>query len=220
MADVSSIISAGVIGLFSGFVFSIPVGPINLAIINEGAKRGFRWGVLIAFGAIAMDIIYCGVAFAGFSELFATHLLRATMELLSFLALIYLGLKYLSATHLEASSKSLELVEHKLHPHTAFMIGFVRVLGNPAVLLFWITLSASFMSHEVIANTWPSKSACVLGLASGAFGWFVLLSFLVSLGHGRFSAKTLVRMSHVSGACLLLVALYLAVRLVRLLAQS
>jgi hypothetical protein len=74
--------------------------------------------------------------------------------------------------------------------------------------------------RSIIADTWPTKGACVLGLASGAFGWFVLLSFLVSLGHGRFSAKTLVRMSHVSGACLLLVALYVGVRLVRLLAQS
>src|ERR1041385_180424 len=163
MADVTSIVSAVVIGLVSGFLISIPVGPINLAIINEGAKRGFKWGVLIGFGAIAMDIIYCGVAFAGFSGMFSTRLLRATIELLSFLALIYLGIKYLQATELPATSKSLELVEHTLHPHTAFMIGFVRVLGNPSVLLFWITLSASFMSHEVIKDTWPSKGACVLG---------------------------------------------------------
>jgi threonine/homoserine/homoserine lactone efflux protein len=220
MADVTSIISAAVIGLVSGFLFSIPVGPINLAIINEGAKRGFKWGVLIGFGAIAMDIIYCSLAFAGFSGLFATRLLRATIELLSFLALIYLGVKYLLATHLPATSRSLELVEHKLHPHTAFMIGFVRVLGNPSVLLFWIALSASFMSHDVIQDTWSSKGACVMGMATGAFGWFVLLSFLVSLGHGRFSPKTLLRMSHFSGACLLLVAGYVAVRLVRLLAQQ
>jgi threonine/homoserine/homoserine lactone efflux protein len=219
MVDVGSIISAGVIGLLSGFVFSVPVGPINLAIINEGAKRGFKWGVLIGFGAIAMDIVYCSLAFAGFSGLFTTRLLRATIELLSFLALIYLGLKYLSATSMPATSKSLELVEHKLHPHTAFMLGFVRVLGNPAVLLFWIALSASFMSHEVIADTWISKGVCVIGLAVGAFSWFVLLSFLVSLGHGRFSAKTLLRMEHVSGACLLLVAVYVGVRLVRVLAQ-
>src|SRR5438067_12694115 len=102
MVDVNSIISASVIGLVSGFVFSIPVGPINLAIINEGVQRGYRWGVLSAFGAIGMDIIYCGLAFAGFSGLFTTRLLRATMELLSFLALIYLGIKYRSATHLDA----------------------------------------------------------------------------------------------------------------------
>ncbi|MFO1501512.1 MAG: LysE family transporter [Verrucomicrobiota bacterium] len=219
MMDVQASIYAAVIGVVSGFLISIPVGPINLAIINEGAKRGFKWGVLIGFGAIAMDIIYCGVAFAGFSGLFSTRLLRATIELLSFLALIYLGVKYLQATNLPATTKSVEMVEHKLHPHTAFMIGFVRVLGNPAVLLFWITLSASFMSHEWIDDTWTTKAACVVGMATGAFAWFVLLSFLVSLGHGRFSAKTLLRMSHVSGACLLLAAVVVGIRLVKLLAH-
>ena len=56
MADLTSIISAVVIGLISGFLISIPVGPINLAIINEGAKRGFKWGVLIGFGAIGQQV--------------------------------------------------------------------------------------------------------------------------------------------------------------------
>ncbi len=219
MGDLNVILSAFTIGVISGFLISIPVGPINLAIINEGAKRGFRWGVLIGFGAIAMDIIYCGIAFAGFSGMFTTRLLRATIELLSFLALLYLGIKYMQATHLPATTKGVELVEHKLHPHTAFTIGFVRVLGNPAVLLFWITLSASFMSHEWVDDTWTSKGACVVGMAAGAFAWFVLLSFLVSLGHGRFSAKSLVRMSHISGACLLAAALVVGVRLIRLLAH-
>ena len=195
------------------------MGPINLAIINEGAKRGFKWGMLIGIGGLTMDVIYCGAAFAGFSGLFTTRLLRATIELLSFLALIYLGTKYLQTTDLPATTKGVELVEHTLHPHTAFMIGFGRVLGNPAVLLFWITLSASFMSHEWIEDTVPSKVACVAGMAAGAFAWFVLLSYLVSLGHGRFSAKTLIRMSHVSGACLLLAALIVGVRLVGLLAH-
>jgi threonine/homoserine/homoserine lactone efflux protein len=216
---VNSLISALVIGLVSGFIISIPVGPINLAIINEGAKRGFRWGVLIGFGAIAMDIIYCATAFAGFAGMFTTPVLQASIQLLSFLALVYLGIKYLQAKDLPATSKSLEIVEHRLHPHTAFTIGFVRVLGNPAVLLFWIFLSAFIMSHEWIDDTWASRGACVVGMATGAFTWFVLLSFLVSLGHGRFSARSLVRMSHLSGLCLLLAALPVGIRLIKLLAH-
>src|SRR2546422_7923188 len=33
-------------GFLSGFIISIPVGPINLTIINEGARRGFAWAAL------------------------------------------------------------------------------------------------------------------------------------------------------------------------------
>ena len=116
----------GLIGFVSGFLSSIPTGPISLTIINEGARRGFRWAALIGFGAIVMDFIYCAVAFAGFSGLFSSELMRATMQLLSFLATLYLGIKYLVVTDLPATTKTVEAVEHKLHPHTAFMIGFVR----------------------------------------------------------------------------------------------
>src|SRR5512133_2860375 len=105
MDGLATLGSSLVIGLIFGFLFSIPVGPINLAIINEGAKRGFKWGVLIGFGAIAMDILYCGAAFAGFSGMFGTPVWQATIELLSFLALIYLGVKYLQATELPATTK-------------------------------------------------------------------------------------------------------------------
>jgi threonine/homoserine/homoserine lactone efflux protein len=219
MAEFSEIVVASLKGLLSGFLISLIPGPINITILNEGAKRGFRWAVVIGFGAVVMDFIYCAMAFAGFSGLFGSRELRAVIELLSFLAMLYLGIKYLLLKDLPATSKSVELVEHKLHPHTAFMTGFVRVLGNPGVLLFWVTLAATFTSHEWIDDTWASKTACVIGMSMGAFAWFVFLSFVVSLGHGRFSAKTLLRMSHISGASFLIMALIIGIRLVKLIAR-
>ena len=213
-------LTAFIAGVISGFVVSIPVGPINITIINEGARRGFFWAFMIGLGAMVMDLFYCGVAFAGFSGLFASRTIRAVMELLSFLFLIWLGFKYLLARSLPATTPTVEKVEHKLHPHTAFWIGFVRVLGNPAVLLFWITVSATFLSHRWIENTLPSKAVCVFGTFIGGMAWFVLLSFLVSRGHGKFSTTTLIRMSHVSGAVLLAAGLFIGWRLVGLLSED
>jgi threonine/homoserine/homoserine lactone efflux protein len=217
--DFQEFITAAVAGLISGFVVSIPVGPINITIINEGARRGFSWAVLIGLGAMVMDLVYCGIAFAGFSSLFASKFMKATMELLSFVFLIYLGVKYLLTASLPATTPTVEAVEHKLHPHTAFWIGFVRVLGNPAVLLFWITVSATFISHDWIQNTFWSKAVCVLGTFVGGFLWFLLLSYLVAKGHGKFSTKALVRMAHISGAILLLAGIVIGFRLIMLLAH-
>lgn len=217
--DFQDVITAGVAGLISGFVVSIPVGPINITIVNEGARRGFFWAVMIGFGAMVMDLIYCGIAFAGFSSLFASRFMKATMELLSFVFLIYLGIKYLVTASLPATTPTVEAVEQKLHPHTAFWIGFVRVLGNPAVLLFWITVSATFISHDWIDDTFASKAVCVLGTFVGGFLWFLLLSYLVAKGHGKFSTKALVRMAHISGAILLLAGLVIGYRLISLLAH-
>ena len=214
-----SLLTAGIAGIISGFVVSIPVGPINITIINEGARRGFFWAFMIGLGAMAMDLIYCGIAFAGFSGLFASPWMKAAMELLSFLFLIYLGVKYLLTPSLPATTPTVDAVEHKLHPHAAFWIGFVRVLGNPAVLLFWVTVSATFISHDWIDNSLLSKAVCVFGTFIGGLAWFVLLSFLVSKGHGKFSTKGLIRMAHISGAVLLLAGIFIGFRLVRLLAD-
>ncbi len=219
MEEFRSYAVAAIAGLISGFVVCIPVGPINITVLNEGAKRGFLWAFMIGVGAMAMDLIYCGIAFAGFTGLFASPIIRATMELLSFLLLIFLGVKYLFVRDLPATNRTVEAVEHKFHPHTAFWIGFVRVLGNPAVLLFYISLSASFISHEWNEDTLASKTVCVVANGIGGIIWFALLAYLVARGHGKFSTATLVRMSHWSGFALLVMAALLAIRLISLLAS-
>lgn len=207
------------VGVVSGLMVSIPVGPINVTILNEGVRRGFQWAFLIGLGSVAMEVTYCAVGFAGFSELFDSRETRATMELLSLLMMLFLGFKYLFMRTLPASSKAIEKVEHRLHPHTAFMTGFVRVLVNPAVLLVWVTLSATFVAHEWVEPNWISKLICVSGVAVGALAWFALFSYFVSRGLGHLSTQTLVRMSQISGGCLLVMALFIGIRIIHLLAH-
>ncbi len=219
MASLSDYLVAAFTGFVSGFLVSIPVGPINISIVNEGARRGFGWAFLIGLGATIMEVIYCAIAFAGFTHLFDSRVVKATMELVSFLLMLFLGVKYLLAHSLPATTRSVQSFEQRLHPHTAFWTGFVRCLGNPGVLLFWITISATFISHDWMDDTWQSKGMCLLGVTLGCFSWFTLLSFLVSRGHGRFSTGTLVRMSQFSGASLLIVSLVMGGRLVKLLAH-
>jgi threonine/homoserine/homoserine lactone efflux protein len=110
--------------------------------------------------------------------------------------------------HLGAAADRIEVqLEERLHPHSAFMTGLVRVMGNVGVLVFWIILAANFISREWVTPDWPGKLACVAGVAVGTGGWFAGLSWVVSLGHGKWSEKTLLRMEHFSGACLLVLAL-------------
>ena len=216
--DYRDIFEAALTGLVSGFVVSVPVGPTNITIINEGAKRGFVHGLMIGLGSVTMEVIYCAIAFASFSTMFESHTVRAPMELISFVLVLYLGLKYVLAKSVPTTSHSVEVVEQKFHPHTAYMTGFVRVLGNPSVLLFWITMSATFLSHGWVDPNWANKSICIAGVGVGSAAWFGLLSWAVAIGHRKFCPPTMLRMSQVSGVCLLVVAVVLGMRLVKLLA--
>jgi threonine/homoserine/homoserine lactone efflux protein len=207
-------LTAVVTGFVASFLVSIPVGPINLTIINEGARRGFKWAIMIGMGAVAMEAIYCALALTGFSAFLQIPMVKSIMELVSFLFLLYLAWKYFSAKTIPDHVHSADVIEQKLHPRSAFMVGFVRVLGNPAVLLVWVTLTATFLSHNWVDQTVDDKVAFVLGVAGGAALWFLLLAWGVSRGHGRISPRALLRMEHVSGALMLLAALWIGGRII------
>jgi len=211
MLELPPILLAGLTGLISGFLLCIPVGPINLTIINEGARRGFPWAALIGLGASVMEVIYCTIAFTSFSSFFtANKFLKAGMEVFSFAFMLYLGIKFLLAKtvtapiHISRAADKLEdRIEEKLHPHSAFLTGLVRVMANPGVLLFWIFLAVYFLARDWVQPDWESKIACIGGVAASTSIWFIGLSWAVSRGHGRFSEKTLLRMEHFSGVLLL-----------------
>ena len=214
--DLHDMFSAGVVGFTCAALFSsIPVGPINLTILNEGARRGFRWAMHIGLGAATMEVIYCAVSFTGFSSLFNDVLVKSAMQVFTFIFLLFIGLKFFTAqtvnvpTKLDAASKKIEeRLGEKLHPHSAFMTGFVRVMGNLGVLLTWIVASGNFMAHDWVADTFSAKAACVAGVALGTNAWFLIFSYGVSRSHGRFSKNTLLRLQHVSGVCLIMVGLF------------
>jgi threonine/homoserine/homoserine lactone efflux protein len=210
MGELHFMLIAGLTGFISGLLLCIPVGPINLIIINEGAKRGFRWPFLIGLGATLMEIIYCFFAFTGFASFFEKGLVKAAMELCSFVFLLVIGIKFVLAKsveaplHLSAKAEALEQrIEERLHPHSAFMIGFVRVLANPGVFLGWIVLAANFISREWVTPDWPGKLSCIAGVALSIGGWFTGLSWLSSLGHRRISQRGLLRMERISGLILI-----------------
>jgi threonine/homoserine/homoserine lactone efflux protein len=216
MFDLPPILVAALAGFISGLLFSsIPVGPINLTIIHEGSRRGFWWALLIGLGATTMEVIYCTISFTGFSSFFSAGLVKSLMEVFSFFFLIYLGGKFLMAKSVdmpsklgEASKKFEARLDQKLHPHSAFMIGFVRVMGNLGVFAFWLVLSANFISHDwVSADSFSEKATCISCVALGMITWFIIFSFGVSRGHGKFSENTLLRMQHISGVCLLTLGL-------------
>ena len=87
-------------------ILSMPVGPVNLTIINERRPARFQIrGLLIGLGAAAMDVIYCTIAFTGFSSFFDIRIVKASMEVFTFAFMLFLGMKFLSAKTVTAPTQ-------------------------------------------------------------------------------------------------------------------
>ena len=207
-------------GAITGFICAVPVGPINVAIMEEGIQTGRKRAFIIAIGALLMEMVYCITAFSGFATLFDDKPILATVELISFLAVTFFGIKYLMIDTVTVQSKRSKVFEKRLSPHTAFWTGFVRVLVNPNVLLFWIMISAVLLSNKTIHAEWQSRMSCVIGAVIGIGSWFTLLVIGSARVKNRFSDKTLVKFSQVSGVLLLILSVVIAVRLIGTVAQS
>jgi len=206
-------LTAGIAGFLSGFLIGIPVGPVNLTIMNEGARFGFLKAALISIGATIMESLYCAIAFTGFAVFVSNPAVKASMEVFSFAFLMFLGIKFLmtksvsNAMHISAAADKLGArIENKFQAPSAFMLGFVRTLGNPGILLFWIIIAVNFTSRGWVTPDWPGKFGFVGGVFAGVGVWFFGLSYAASLGYGKFSDKTLLRMERFSGVCLIVMA--------------
>jgi threonine/homoserine/homoserine lactone efflux protein len=217
VSDLATYLVAGVAGLVSGLVSAVPVGPINVTIINEAARHGQRRAWLVGLGAGTMEMIFCGIGFAGFTGLFDSRLVQTVFQLVGFVVITLLGWHYLTTRTLPGFGRTEAAVRRRFHPHTAFLIGFVRVLGNPGVLLYWVAVAASFAAHGLVGSDGSGRLACLAGVAVATFGWFGLLAWLAAQVHGRISLGWLLRLSRISGVCLLVVAAVLGGRLIWLL---
>jgi threonine/homoserine/homoserine lactone efflux protein len=211
MEAIHPIVRSAMTGFLSAFLLAIPVGPVNLTIINEGARRGCKWAIFITLGATTMEVLYCFIAFTGLASFFVTGgYVEAAMELFSFVFILGLGIKFLCAKSVElgpAATRIHARIDEKLHPKTAFMTGFVRVLANPGVMVGWVILAAQFISHHWVTADLTGRLSCVVGVGLGTITWFLLLSFSSSRGFGKWSENTLLKIERFSGIALIFFAL-------------
>jgi threonine/homoserine/homoserine lactone efflux protein len=207
------IVRSALTGFFSALLLAIPVGPVNLTIINEGARRGRKWAVLISLGATTMEVTYCFIAFTGLASFFVrSEYMKAAMEVFSFVFMLVLGIKFVlsKSAPVEFGETAHRIEAHigqRLHPRSAFMTGFVRVLANPGVMVGWIFFAANFISRDWVTPDLSGRMACVVGVGLGTVLWFMVLSFGSARGYGRFGEKTLLRIEHISGIALIIFAL-------------
>lgn len=196
---------------------AVPVGPVNLTVINQALRRGFGAAFLIGIGAMCAETIYASLMLWGHASILDAPRVVLVMRIIAVVVIAAMGIRYLlfKSTRVEDSEvKAQKLDEHWHHPRS-FFLGFALTISNLMLVVVWATVVTLLYAHEWVVPTRVSRMLCALGVLSGGSAWFLLLAFFVSRAHRRVKDLTLTVLVRCCGGLFLGFAAWLAWKLFR-----
>lgn len=215
MGHADELLQALIAGIVCGFVVSVPVGPVNLTVINQALRAGFPRAFLVGLGAVSAETIYATVSLAGHSSVMDKPRVRLVLHVTALVVIVGVGIRSLlfKPEKFQASEAAAEKMDERWHHPQAFLLGFAMSISNLMLVVLWATLAAVLIAREWVLPTAISRIACAVGVFSGGTIWFVLLAYFVSHAHRRVKLETLTIMVRACGGVLLVFAVLLAWKL-------
>lgn len=196
-------------GIVIGFSLAIPVGPIGLLLIRRTLARGRVSGLVSGLGAATADAIYGCIA--GFGVTLLSNFLLENSYVLRVVGgafLCYLGIK----TFLKKPSEK-RLAKEGSTFVSDYLSTLILTLTNPATILaFAAVFAASGVTHTH-GQYWFTVFL-VLGVFCGSALWWLILSSIVSIFHGRFESTGLTIINKVSGSLIAAFGLAILISLI------
>jgi|SRR5579859_3718547 len=212
-------------GFVCGLVVSVPVGPVNLTIINEALRRGFRTAFLMGLGAMCAESLYASLMLWGHSSILDTPQVLGVsrksivlgLRITAVIVITVLGVRYLlfKPARLDASEATAKRLDERWHHPQSFFLGFALTITNFMLVVVWATLVTLLFAHEWVTPTRTSRILCIGGVLTGGSAWFFLVAFFVSRAHRRIKSETLTVLVRGCGVLFLCFAALLAYKLFR-----
>ena len=207
-----------VIGVLAGALTGVPIGPVNVAVIDAAYRHTFRRAVAVGLGGALADMLYAGLGVLG-----VTPILRTYPSVLTILYAVS-GVVLMVYGFLTARSQppAAAVADHP-HPdgsgvidrrdfRQGFTVGVALILLNPAAVVTWVVIMGSMIPD---ANTWEGI-ACAIGVFIGSWSWFTLVAYLTQKGKNVLGDKA-AWIPRVVGVLLMIYAVYLLGKAVKVL---
>src|SRR5437762_5434539 len=95
MQPLDEFLRAWLAGVVCGFVVSVPVGPVNLTVINKALQKGFLRAFLVGLGAASAETIYATVLLAGHTTILDLPAVRDAMRGVAVAVMAIVGVRSL-----------------------------------------------------------------------------------------------------------------------------
>lgn len=218
MGDLRHLAVAWLVGLVTGFVVCLPIGPVNLTVINTALRKGFLSAFLVGCGAVCADLVYVSLALAGHATLPRDPRLLTVLRAVAVVVVAGLGVRnlLLKTEKFEARSEAVaERVDERWHHPRSFLLGFLLPITNLGLLVLWATVVTALDARDLVdMDKRASRWLCAIGVGMGASVWFLLIAWLVSRAHKRITPEALAWLARGCGVVFLIFAVLLVINLI------
>ena len=197
---IESIIS----GIGLGFVLSFLTGPVFFALIKTSIEKGFYAGVSLAAGVVVSDVFYVALTLYGSSFLALENKYRIQIGVAGSTILFAIGIYYL----FKNVKVNYETTTSKRHNTGYFLKGFIMCIFNPAILLYWLSVTSGVIS--ISGEIDPAEVIPFFGsILITQFSVDVLKAYYANKLRYRIKEKTISNLNRIAGVLILIFAIRL-----------
>lgn len=155
-------------GMLLGFGAAVPLGPINILIMNE-ALRDYKKAVSIGLGALSADLTYLILILFGLTTFLQHEILLQGLSVFGGVFLLYMA--YLIYANRHEKIKSVKTLKERSLISRYFK-GFLLTLLSPYTILFWLSVTTYTTSSSA---PWVK----VMGMVVAILIWITVMPYIV-----------------------------------------
>lgn len=201
------------LGAGIGFVTGIPIGPVNIAIIDAAYRHHLARAVAVGIGGAVADMAYAILGVLGLGPLLLSHpSVPPILYGISGVVLIVYGILTVRAQPVDPATPGTTAAGDRGWFLSGFLLGLALILLNPATLIAWVVIAGSALAEAGRGQ----GLAAAIGIGAGSALWFVIMAHLAHHGK-KVLGKKVVWITRTVGVALIGYGIFLLVRAARYL---
>ena len=192
-------------GFAVGMCASAPIGPIAILVVQKSLSKGHKAGFVSGLGASVVDTMYAFIA------IFALAFAQSFIEEHKNMILLAGGAVLIAVGFSMAFSNPFRKLkadgESTVSPKD-FGQAVALGLSNPMAVFVMFTLFAFFGLANDAPHTW-SVTPIILAVSAGSVTYWFLMSWLLSRFRGNFKMRTILWISRITGALIVIIGIAL-----------
>ncbi|MBR9974860.1 MAG: LysE family transporter [Bacteroidetes bacterium] len=190
------------LGILVGILITVPLGPTSIYVAQRTLQGDTRKGLLVAVGAVIVDVFYCLVITMGLIALVNPYMQNAVVQIVFSVFLIGYGVKMLfferkklgadgeDETEAVIGADGNDVDEDIVIPvvrsrffqqshYKGVLIGISMTLANPTLFFSWVAVLSFVSAHGLLTDSFSHKLLFSFAVGVGSMAWFLSLALFV-----------------------------------------